>query len=69
MNYRRVLLKLSGESLGGPSGKGISEEMLAAYAEEISEGCPESAKDLTVSRATRWECSLLSSILSACPWQ
>ncbi len=36
MNYRRVLLKLSGESLGGPSGKGISEEMLAAYAEEIA---------------------------------
>lgn len=36
MNYRRVLLKLSGESLGGPSGKGISEEMLASYAEEIA---------------------------------
>lgn len=34
--YRRVLLKLSGESLGGPSGKGISEEMLAAYAREIA---------------------------------
>ena len=34
--YRRVLLKLSGESLGGPSGKGISEDMLAAYAEEIA---------------------------------
>ena len=30
--YRRVLLKLSGESLGGPSGKGISEDVLAAYA-------------------------------------
>lgn len=34
--YRRVLLKLSGESLGGPLGKGISEDMLAAYAEEIA---------------------------------
>ena len=34
--YKRVLLKLSGESLGGPSGKGISEDMLAAYAEEIA---------------------------------
>ena len=34
--YRRVLLKLSGESLGGPSGKGISEDMLAAYAREIA---------------------------------
>ena len=34
--YRRVLLKLSGQSLGGPSGKGISEDMLAAYAEEIA---------------------------------
>ena len=34
--YKRVLLKLSGESLGGPSGKGISEEILAAYAREIA---------------------------------
>ena len=34
--YKRVLLKLSGESLGGPSGKGISEDMLAAYAQEIA---------------------------------
>ena len=33
--YRRVLLKLSGESLGGPSGKGINENVLAAYAREI----------------------------------
>lgn len=36
MKYRRVLLKLSGESLGGPSGRGISEDMLAAYAGEIA---------------------------------
>ena len=34
--YVHVLLKLSGESLGGPSGKGISEDMLAAYAREIA---------------------------------
>ncbi len=34
--YKRVLLKLSGESLGGPTGRGISEDMLAAYAEEIA---------------------------------
>ena len=33
--YRRVLLKLSGESLGGPAGKGIDENWLAAYAEEL----------------------------------
>ena len=33
--YRRVLLKLSGESLGGPSGKGIDEASLAAYAQEV----------------------------------
>ena len=30
------MLKLSGESLGGPSGKGISEDMLEAYAREIA---------------------------------
>ncbi len=32
---RRVLLKLSGESLGGPEGKGIDEKSLARYAAEI----------------------------------
>ena len=31
----RVLLKLSGESLGGPSGKGIDEHSLLGYAQEI----------------------------------
>lgn len=31
----RVLLKLSGESLGGPSGKGVDEESLLGYATEI----------------------------------
>ena len=35
--YKRVLLKLSGESLGGPQGKGISEEVLSAYAKEIAD--------------------------------
>lgn len=34
--YRRVLLKLSGESLGGPSGKGLDENYLNAYASEIA---------------------------------
>ena len=34
--YRRVLLKLSGESLGGPQGKGFDTETLQAYAEEIA---------------------------------
>lgn len=34
--YRKVLLKLSGESLGGPSGRGISEDVLSAYAQEIA---------------------------------
>lgn len=33
--YKRVLLKLSGESLGGPSGKGIDETYLMAFATEI----------------------------------
>lgn len=35
--YRRVLLKLSGESLGGPAGKGIDEKSLAKYAAEIAQ--------------------------------
>ena len=33
----RVLLKLSGESLGGPAGKGIDEKYLLRYAREIVE--------------------------------
>ena len=39
--YKRVLLKLSGESLGGPSGRGINEDCLAAYAQEIAEAVKE----------------------------
>ncbi|MBO7603542.1 MAG: UMP kinase [Bacteroidales bacterium] len=33
--YKRVLLKLSGESLGGPSGKGLDPESLNRYASEV----------------------------------
>ena len=33
----RVLLKLSGESLGGPEGKGIDSECLMGFAKEIAE--------------------------------
>lgn len=35
--YKRVLLKLSGESLGGQTGKGIDENWLMTYATEIAE--------------------------------
>ena len=34
--YKRVLLKLSGESLGGPAGKGLDTDSLSAYAKEIA---------------------------------
>ncbi|MBQ4183408.1 MAG: UMP kinase [Bacteroidales bacterium] len=34
--YKRVLLKLSGESLGGKAGKGLDTESLSAYAREIA---------------------------------
>lgn len=34
--YKRVLLKLSGESLGGPSGKGLDEASLIKFAKEIA---------------------------------
>lgn len=36
MKYRRILLKLSGESLGGEEGKGIDEKVMARYASEIA---------------------------------
>jgi len=39
--YKRVLLKLSGESLGGPAGKGIDENWLARYAKEIAAAAKE----------------------------
>lgn len=35
--YKRVLLKLSGESLGGPAGKGIDEDSLKKFAAEIAQ--------------------------------
>lgn len=34
--YKRVLLKLSGESLGGPAGTGINEEWVNQYAAEVA---------------------------------
>lgn len=37
MQYKRILLKLSGESLMGDQGHGIDSRRLADYAEEISE--------------------------------
>ena len=35
--YKRVLLKLSGESLGGPVGKGLDPESLNRFASEIAD--------------------------------
>jgi uridylate kinase len=37
MNYSRILLKLSGESLAGKSGHGISEAVLNEYALQVKE--------------------------------
>ncbi len=37
MLYKRILLKLSGESLGGEKGIGIDETVLSKYAREIAE--------------------------------
>ena len=37
MKYNRVLLKLSGESLGGETGRGLDEQMMHRYAEDIAE--------------------------------
>lgn len=35
--YKRILLKLSGESLGGPAGKGLDETSLKKFAAQIAE--------------------------------
>lgn len=37
MKYKRILLKLSGESLAGNSGQGFDTDMLALYANEIKQ--------------------------------
>ncbi|MDZ4058837.1 MAG: UMP kinase [Bacteroidales bacterium] len=37
MRYNRVLLKLSGESMGGDDGKGLDEAVIGRYAKEISD--------------------------------
>ncbi len=39
--YRRVLLKLSGESLGGAQGKGFDTDTLHAYAREVASAARE----------------------------
>lgn len=39
MKYKRILLKLSGESLAGPSGQGLDNNVLSSYAKEIREVC------------------------------
>jgi uridylate kinase len=36
-NYKRILLKLSGESLMGAKGYGIDQDLLASYTEQIKE--------------------------------
>lgn len=36
MKFKRVLLKLSGESMGGPDGVGLDAGVMRAYAEEIA---------------------------------
>ncbi len=37
LQYKRVLLKLSGEALAGEDGYGINSQMLERYAEEVKE--------------------------------
>jgi uridylate kinase len=37
MKYKRILLKLSGESAGGPDGTGIDAGVLTSYAKQIKE--------------------------------
>ncbi len=36
MKYNRILLKLSGEAIGGPDGQGLDEDVLERFASEIA---------------------------------
>jgi len=35
MKYNKILLKLSGESVGGPDGNGLDKQVLTSYAKQI----------------------------------
>ena len=37
MKYNRILLKLSGEALAGPSGKGLNEAVMSVFARQIAQ--------------------------------
>lgn len=37
MKYNRILLKLSGEALAGPSGKGLDEAVMSVFARQIAQ--------------------------------
>ena len=37
MKYNRILLKLSGEAIGGPDGQGLDEDILEKFAAQIAE--------------------------------
>ena len=50
--YRRVLLKLSGESLGGPAGKGLDTDSLQATAREVAAAAK--AGDVREPRQPSW---------------
>ena len=69
--YKRILLKLSGESLMGEKGYGIDEKRLADYAQQILNiaqtgvqvgiviGGGNIFRGLSALRATKWVCWLL----------
>ena len=39
MKYNRVLLKLSGEAMGGADGQGLDSDVIKSYAVEIAKAC------------------------------
>ena len=56
MKYKRILLKLSGESLQGSQKYGLSPEVLQSYAEQIRAAAARSASssaEATFSAASR----------------
>ena len=77
MKFKRILLKLSGESLMGEQGHGIDTKRLSEYAAQIKEAQAMGieigivigggnifrapAKVSTASKATRWACAPRSS--------
>ena len=65
MKYKRILLKLSGESLAGQSGKGLSTEVLDSYAQQIKQAVESGVQIGIVIRVKGDQMGMLATIINS----